>query len=212
MAETPRDNASTPDREPRRDFFSAAMAVIVGGLAGIPSLLAGLFVFLDPLLRSNKKPVLHRDSGGDDDLEGYVRVGSLAGVPADGIPRRFPVIDDKIDAWNFSPDEPIGAVYLVRQPSPAEDGQALSVFHSTCPHAGCSVSYRHSADASQAAFHCPCHNSAFNIDGSKRNLPGAENPSPRDLDSLKVKVDDNGDIWIRYVDYYTGIHEQREKL
>jgi Rieske Fe-S protein len=56
----------------------------------------------------------------------------------------------------------------------------------SCPHLGCGVSYR----SEQGGFFCPCHDSAFSIDGEV--LSG---PSPRALDRFEVKVE--GDrLWL----------------
>ena len=43
--------------------------------------------------------------------------------------------------------------------SPAPEN--LQVIHATCPHAGCAIGY--SSEGNK--FRCPCHNSAFEIDG-----------------------------------------------
>lgn len=190
--------------EPRRNFMVELAAVIVGGVTGVAGLIAGLIVYLDPLFNKKRPPLFYRE-GGDSGGDGFVRVASLDAVPDDGIPRRYPVIADQIDAWNFSPDVPIGSVYIRRE---AND---FTVFHSTCPHAGCSVSYSHNADPKLAAFHCPCHNSSFNPDGGKRDSGGQKNPSPRDLDELEFEERDN-ELWIKFQDFYTGIHEQKAKL
>src|ERR1700677_4444126 len=143
----------------RRDFFKkSAIAVISGILAFVPAL-AGLMVLLDPLRRKAA-------SGG------AIKVTTLSALPDDGVPRKFPVLADKVDAWNKYRDVPIGAVYLRR----TGDGkvEALNV---VCPHAGCFVDF----SAERAMFLCPCHNSSFTLDGK---IADAKSPSPRALDSL----------------------------
>ncbi|MDP7015583.1 MAG: Rieske 2Fe-2S domain-containing protein [Pirellulaceae bacterium] len=195
--------------EPRRSFLAEVSAIAVGVVSGGFAAVVGCIVAWDPISRRKKVPVFFRESaaGGGANL---IQVAKLDAVPDDGVPRRFPVITDLIDAWNFTPDVPIGAVYIRREPGATGDG-GIHVYHSTCPHAGCSVSYRHHEDAEQAAFLCPCHNSSFNVDGTKRESGGVENPSPRPLDALDVEL--RGDeIWIDYKDYYTGIHEKKAKL
>ena len=86
------------------------------------------------------------------------------------------------------------------------------VFQATCPHAGCSVG----ASPDGSAFYCPCHNSSFDLEGRKQDRPGKKNPSPRDMDQLQY---DEGmlnkpepEIWVRFVEYYTGRHDQKAKL
>jgi hypothetical protein len=53
-------------------------------------LAAGLLTLLDPL---------RRKAG----ISGFVHVTSLSALPEDGTPRRFPVIADRVDAWNKFP-------------------------------------------------------------------------------------------------------------
>src|SRR5690606_36957856 len=132
--------------------------------------------------------------------EGFYKIATLDAVPDDGVPRRFPVLAHRLDAWNYTPNQPIGAVYLRRV-----SGQDLQVFHSTCPHAGCSVS------AVGSAFHCPCHNSSFDCDGKREARPGKKNPSPRDLDQLAYQVVD-GNVWVEFKDFYTGREEKTPKI
>src|SRR5689334_20239911 len=97
-----------PPEEPRRGFLQKAIAVVIGGVVGLFPLVTGAVVFLDPL-RKRKS----RGAGGKDD-EGFLKVAQLDALPVGGAPRRFTVIDDRTDAWNFYPQEPVGAVYLTR--------------------------------------------------------------------------------------------------
>jgi Rieske Fe-S protein len=163
-------------------------------------------VALDPILRKPRKPTAHASDGGSGG-EGYVRVASIDAVPDDGVPRRFSVIDDQQDAWNFTPDQPIGAVYVSRDEGDA-DGESIRVLHATCPHAGCSVA---TADTPNGLmFQCPCHNSSFALDGERVNRPGKNNPSPRDLDVLESKIVE-GDVWVEFKRFYTGREEKEAK-
>ncbi len=184
---------------PRRNFLWVLGALITGAISGLAGLLSGLWVFVDPLVRRPGKPLR---AGGEvsGPGEGYYRIARLDSIPADGVPRRFAVIADQVDAWNFVPDQPIGAVFLRR-----EGDDTLQVFHSTCPHAGCSVS------VANTAFHCPCHNSSFDFSGSREARPGKTNPSPRDLDQLEYQIVD-GEVWIEFLDFYTGRPEKTPKI
>jgi Rieske Fe-S protein len=188
---------------PRRSFLVELSALVIGAVAGVSGLLAGLLVFFDPLMRKKQMPKLYRRGGGAGD--DFLRITSLDAVPLGGAPQRFPVLADQIDAWNFSPGQPVGAVYI-RRTGPAE----VEVFHATCPHAGCAVTYVDGAKA----YHCPCHNSSFDINGQKLNQPGKDNPSPRDMDTLEVDADrlQRGEIWVKFVDFYTGIEDKRPKI
>ena len=181
----------------RRTFFEVA-SVLLGAVVGIVPVLVGLVAFIDPLRRRPAKPELYREGEGGS-ADGLIRVASVNALSV-GAPQRFPVIDDQLDAWNFTPDQPIGAVYIEKLA-----GGDVRVFNTTCPHAGCSVA------CNGEAYHCPCHNSSFNLDGSKKvSDSGRENPSPRALDSLDYELRD-GDIWVDFKNFYTGKHEKKEK-
>lgn len=178
--------AAAPDD--RRGFVTKAAAVVVGGVVTACPVAAGVAVFVDPLMRRAA-------------VEGRkIRVASLNALPADGVPRQFPVIvDSRDDAWNRFHNEPIGSVFLVRD---AVTGN-ITAFNATCPHAGCFVAYKSSSNQ----FACPCHESAFGIDGQPKF-----GPSPRALDELKTEVDKmTGDIFVIFQEFYTGIQEKKPK-
>ena len=172
----------------RRSFF----AILTGGLAMLAPLGAGLWSFLSPLFRKAESP--------------QVRVALLDQVPDDGKPYFFPVVTDRQDAWTRYQAQKVGAVYLTRQPG-AEKPVA---FTAKCPHAGCAVGY----SAQEEKFKCPCHTSAFNLDGSRVN--GDEEVAPRDMDTLDVELHpiDVGDgnsvteVLVTFVDYKTGHSEK----
>ncbi len=164
----------------RRELFKKLASGLVGvGLFIIP-LGAGIVFLLDPLRRG----ALQR---------GFRRVTSVDSLPF-GVPRTFTVTGTRTDAWETTPNVPIGAVYLIRR---AEDIQAFQV---TCPHAGCFVDF----DTGNQLFICPCHESSFNLDGS---IGDPQSPAPRGLDRLEVKVDGT-DVLVRYQEFRNGIREQ----
>lgn len=107
-----------------------------------------------------------------DDDAAAVPVAELGRLP-EGVPVRVPVEAARLDAWERHDREALGAVWLVRR------GDAVSAIAAACPHAGCAVDW----DVTARHFRCPCHTSAFGIDGQR--LHG---PSPRDLDTLVVEV------------------------
>jgi menaquinol-cytochrome c reductase iron-sulfur subunit len=172
---------------PRRNFLAKVVAFLTGGaLLTLPTA-AGLAFFLDPLLRKRGS---NGSAGGRRDADGYLPVTLLAAVPADGRPQVFTVFDDTVDAWNKFPNQPVGRIFLRRLP----DG-TVTAFNVRCPHLGCAVDHR----PSQNDYLCPCHMSAFDLDGHKKN----EIP-PRDLDSLDVKVKDKTEVWVRYEVFKAG--------
>ena len=188
-ADTPRsfeDNSAAGEDE-RRSFLVHTATVIVSVVAGIVPFVTGLFVFFDPLRR-----------GSAGALE--IGVAPLEAVPDDGVPHQFPVIADRQDAWNRFVNVPIGSVYLVRKPG-TNDVLALNA---SCPHAGCNVSF---LDDKQY-FRCPCHESAFDLEG-KRLLEVSDTP-PRDMDELPCHVKKNR-VMVKFENYYTGRPEKVPK-
>jgi menaquinol-cytochrome c reductase iron-sulfur subunit len=167
----------------RRDFLTKAAAIVIGGGLALVAPVAGLVVFLDPLRRKS-------ESGE------AVLVGSLEALPTDGTPRQFPVKATRVDAWNTTPNVPIGAVYLQR----LKDGgvRALNV---ACPHAGCFVDFRPNEDC----YHCPCHNSSFAIDGQ---IKDPTSPSPRGLDELPAEIRNGNEIWVKFQAFRAGVKEK----
>lgn len=175
------DADSPADTEPRRDFLIECAAVGIGGFVGVVPVAAGMLAFLDPW---NKKDYPAAAAETADD--GFVRVTPLAAVPEDA-PRRFPVFANLIDAWTVSPNQPVGAVYMIRA------GEVVTCFNAICPHAGCFVNF--SADRKE--FSCPCHESFFSLTGEK----GHGSPSPRNLDKLDTKLIDDGGTKVVLVDF-----------
>ena len=190
-------DSSSPDST-RRGFFEIA-SIVLGAVLGIGPALIGLVAFLDPLRRTPARPISHQKHASRG-AAAMIRVASLDALSL-GAPQRFLVIDDQIDAWNFTADQPIGAVYIEKL-----SDSKVRVFNTTCPHAGCSVA------CNGIEFRCPCHNSSFNLDGSKLvSESGRENPSPRDMDSLEYELRDEGEIWVEFKNFYTGKPEKKEK-
>jgi len=172
--------APEPQPQPdRRGFLKQALAAVLTAVAALIPVGVGVAVATDPLRR--------KAAVGND-----VRVTRLDALPADGTPRRFPVIAAKTDAWNKSEAAPIGAVYLRRTSD--DKVEALNV---VCPHAGCAVDF----DAGNAQFLCPCHKSSFKVDGS---LANPHSPSPRGMDSLAVRVDEDGIVWVTFQNFLAG--------
>ena len=187
----------TPRRSLLVHFITAVLSLLIGA---VPSTLGGLF-FLDPILRKKKSAT----SGGGannavakKDEAGFIRLDvTKDSVPLDGTPVLVTVNDDLIDAWNKFPDVPVGSIWLRK----VGDGPVLA-FNTVCPHLGCSVDFVRAENH----FFCPCHTSAFDLDGKKTN----EIP-PRDMDILDVSMRTNGqedpgglEIWVKYQNFQGG--------
>lgn len=172
---------------PRRGFLSAAIAIVAGAVVTLTPVAAGIAFFVSPLIRRRAN-----FKGGD--VDGFLAVTNLTDLPDDGTPLRFVLRADKLDAWNEFKNQTIGTVYLRKMP-----GDQIIAFSDTCPHLGCKVDYQEGSKS----FLCPCHASAFELDGKPTNkIP------PRGLDSLKSKVDSDGKVWIKYQEFQSGIKKQ----
>ena len=151
--------------EPRRGFLAKSLALLIGAAAYATPAVVGIVAFLSPLRREKGQ------------AEDFLRLSSLELLPEDGTPVKTPVIRDRVDAWNYFPNEPVGAVLLRRIGK--DEVQAFQV---ECPHAGCFIGY----DEAAKQFVCPCHKATFTLDGKRGD---AVSESPRDLDALEVKIE-----------------------
>lgn len=194
--------ASAPP--PRRTFLASLTTVVLATVALGTPLVAGLAMFLDPLIRRDK-------GGGEAGAGRFTRITTLDALPLDGAPVQFAIMEDKVDAWNREPNQPVGSIFLRRLAN-----QVLA-FNAVCPHAGCYVAY----SVAKAVFRCPCHNSSFELDGAKIETPEMANPSPRPLDTLEVEyrlpgiekaIDEKAaaqatttvEVWVRFQNYKAG--------
>lgn len=177
------DTSAESPQPDRRAFLSKASAVVIGGSLVVAPVVAGLCVFLDPLRRKSE-------------IGASVLVANLNSLPEDGEPRKFSVLATRIDAWNRTPNVPIGAVYLQRLKD--NKVRALNV---VCPHAGCFVDYR----SANSNYFCPCHNSSFALDGK---VLDPKSPSPRGLDELPVEIRNGTEVWVTFQNFRAGVHEK----
>jgi menaquinol-cytochrome c reductase iron-sulfur subunit len=145
----------------RRDFYRFG-TMLLGGLITAALAVPGVAYLLDPLGKRR----------------GALRTYPLAKLSelVVGMPRSFQVVDDRQDAWVKYPKEPIGLVWLVRQPEGSPE--KVVAFQAECPHLGCAINL----NSDKTAFRCPCHDSAFSFDGAPRNkIP------PRAMDRLTIQ-------------------------
>lgn len=175
-------SASSDAAEGRRGFFARAITLVLGTISLLVPAVVGIVAYLNPLRQKGQAGV-------------FMRLASLAELPEDGTPRKFSVVADRTDAWNRFPNEPIGAVYLRRTSDKADPVEALQV---VCPHAGCSVEYKTSADGGK--FFCPCHSASFGLSGQRLDKTS---PSPRSLDTLEVKIE-NAEVLVKFQNFESG--------
>jgi menaquinol-cytochrome c reductase iron-sulfur subunit len=167
----------SPDE--RRGFLklmTAGLGAITAALAVVP----GLGFLAGPLTRPGG-----RSSGSGNPL----RVAAERDVKPNR-PLRVTAVGPHEDAWLRLDRVTLGSAWLVRT---TEDGP-IRAFSTVCPHLGCGVDF----DEQAGKFNCPCHTSAFDLEG--RCLNG---PSPRGLDELEAHVEGR-DVLVRYQRFRVG--------
>jgi menaquinol-cytochrome c reductase iron-sulfur subunit len=194
---------AAPSATPRRSLLYQGLTAFISTIiVAIPASLGGLF-FLDPILRRQKSAGAGKAGpAARKDENGFIRLDvTREAVPGDGTPVSVTVFDDIEDAWNRFPNVPVGSIWLRK----VGDGPILA-FNSICPHLGCSVNYRRAEND----FFCPCHTSAFALDGKKSN----EVP-PRDMDALEVAMRTAGkddpagsEIWVKFQNFRRATPER----
>jgi Rieske Fe-S protein len=167
--------------ETRRGFCGQAAAVVFGAVGLLIPVATGVAAFLNPLRQKSQ--------GGQ-----FLRLASLDVLPADGTPRKVPVIADRTDAWNRFPAEPIGAVFLRRE------GERVEALQVLCPHANCSINFESSPKGGK--FFCPCHAATFDLSGKRTD---ATSPSPRNMDTLAVEIRNKNEVWVKFENFRMGI-------
>lgn len=172
---------NTPQPE-RRGFLKGFLAGVIGAVVGIVPLLSGLVVLFDPLRRKSA-------------TASATYVAALGALPEDGTPRKFSVLASHTDAWNKTPQTPIGAVYLHRT-----GPKTVKAFNVVCPHAGCFVEFL----AAEKSYYCPCHRSAFALDGAIASA----SPSKRGLDELEVEIRNGTEVWVKFQNFLAGKAEK----
>jgi Rieske Fe-S protein len=155
----------------RRDFYRYG-TVVLGGLVGLVLAVPGVAYVADPLRRKTRQG-------------GFQKLTTLGTLKV-GEPRSFAVIEEKQDAWVKYPPEPVGSVWLVRQPEGLKP--EVVAFTAECPHLGCAVNL----SADRKSFLCPCHTSNFDFRGRPLN-----SVPPRGMDTLEVELSGGDDPEVR---------------
>lgn len=141
----------------RRSFYLTCiygLSSLIGAALTIP---AAAYLLFPPRARK----------GGE-----WVQAGDMSGLkeqqPEEVVFRR-----NRVDGWKVTSEKT--SAWLVKMP----DNQVVA-FAPQCTHLGCAYHW----DEGRKDFLCPCHTSAFSIDG--KVLSG---PAPRPLDRFAVKLD-----------------------
>ena len=168
----------------RRDFYRYG-TIVLGNVVALTLAVPGVAYLLDPIRRKSRK----------GEFETITRLGQLA----EGVPQAFPIIDERQDAWVRYPREPVGSVWLIRQPTGSKE--PVIAFTAECPHLGCAVNLA----ADGKSFLCPCHTSNFDFQGKPLNqVP------PRGMDRLDVKLstDPDPEVQVKFQRFRTQSEEK----
>jgi menaquinol-cytochrome c reductase iron-sulfur subunit len=173
----------------RRHLLYQIGSAILGTLIALILAVPGVAYILDPL----------RKRAANASASGFQKLPVTLNELPIGQPRQFPIIDARTDAWVKYPAEPVGSVWLIRQP----DGHSPQVlaFTAECPHLGCAVNL----GADGTTFFCPCHTSSFTLEGKPTNsIP------PRPMDSLEVApiASPASPIEVKFQRFRTGVPEK----
>ena len=142
----------------RRGFYLAAintLGALIGAAVAIP---AAAYLLIRPK---------SADEGG------FTEIGDLAQLKA-GKPLEVLYTRKRVDGWKKINEKT--STWLVKTQQ-----NTVIAFNPACTHLGCAYHW----DDSHHQFICPCHASAFSIDG--KVLAG---PAPRPLDRYVAKVQD----------------------
>jgi cytochrome b6-f complex iron-sulfur subunit len=107
--------------------------------------------------------------------------GQALDVPATDVPAVMAV------PFTYTP----GKFYLIH------NEQGLMALYWKCPHLGCTVPWVGPPD-SPAAFHCPCHGSVYDYNGTRTG-----GPAPRSMDFMGVTVNGDGSVTVNTGDIMT---------
>ncbi|MBL9004156.1 MAG: Rieske (2Fe-2S) protein [Myxococcales bacterium] len=158
----------------RRSALRVVGGILLSALGLAWAIPAALFA-TSPVRRRRGSTSDAKQPGSEEDRATSVPIASLSEVPdldQGGEPLRAAVVASGLrDAWNRLDQTKLGSVFVGKRAG------ALTALSATCPHAGCGIDY----DGSRRQFVCPCHNSAFSIDGQR-----ISGPAPRDMDRLDV--------------------------
>ena len=171
----------------RREIYRIG-TMALGGLMGLMLAVPGIAYVMTPILRKKD------DKGGD--FQTLARLSQLV----EGVPQAFAIIDERQDAWVKYPREPIGSVWLIRQPAGSKP--EVVAFSAECPHLGGAVGLA----GDGKSFLCPFHNSNFTFAGERRNqIP------PRSMDTLELKLsaDPDPEIRVKFEQFRTATEEKK---
>lgn len=170
----------------RRDFCRIG-TIVLGNIVALTLAIPGVGYLLDPLRRKSK----------EGEYQKIAKLGQLSV----GEPRSFAVIEERQDAWVKYPREPVGSVWLVRQPSGSKP--EVIAFTAECPHLGCAVNL--TGEGSSRSFLCPCHTSRFDLSGKPENTVP---PRPMDTLDVELSTDPDPEVLVKFQRFRTQAKEK----
>ena len=150
-----------PDNVTRRSFYAIAIQGFGGLITAALAIPAAAYLFMKP---KSKKQGQFVEVAAIDQLQPQ--------RPEEVVFRRT-----RIDGWRVINEKT--TAWVVRK-----DNTSVTAFAPQCTHLGCAYHW----DDKAKNFICPCHTSAFSIDG--KVLTG---PAPRPLDTYEARVE-NGKL------------------
>lgn len=154
---SPEETSLKPTR--RHFYYLSGIYGFWAVMAGMLSVPAFVYLFFPPKAKK---------------AEEWVDAADLAQLPLN-TPQEVTFRTKKVDGWKVSSEK--ATAWVVK----TADNKAIA-FSPQCTHLGCAYHW----DDPSKTFVCPCHTSAFSIDG--RVLAG---PAPRPLDRYAVRIDAN---------------------
>ena len=141
----------------RRTFYAVLVQLLGAAAAAVIAVPAAAYLLLRP-----KSP-----GAGT-----MVEIANLADLE-DGVPQEVVYYRTRVDGWKATKEKT--TTWVVKN-----GPQSAVAFSPQCPHLGCIYHW----EDEQGSFKCPCHASAFGLDG--KVLAG---PAPRPLDRYDSRVE-----------------------
>ena len=141
----------------RRKFYAAFVNLLGGAATAVIAVPAAVYLLFKP-----KSP-----GAGT-----MVEVANLADLEP-GVPKEIVYHRTRVDGWKATKEKT--TTWVVKN-----GPQSATAFSPACPHLGCIYHW----EDEQGIFLCPCHDSAFGLDG--KVIAG---PAPRPLDRYESRVE-----------------------
>jgi menaquinol-cytochrome c reductase iron-sulfur subunit len=143
-----------------RRAFHLAVVYVLGALIGIALAIPTILYLLVP-------PKPRKQSG-------FIDAGDISQLTP-GVPIALSFQESRLDGWRLETEKK--TAWVVKEPN-----NQIVAFGAQCTHLACAYHW----EMESGKFMCPCHGSAFAIDG--KVLDG---PAPRPLDRYVTKIENN---------------------